>query len=199
MHVLKRENSAINAIHTHTHTPTHSCVPTGQQNPSWSDRKISSEKGSVGPGLEGRVRGDQKSVHSKCDHWSFTVISSHPWADKQWLVLKRWRVKITVNRLLMNIYSIYHPLTTHTHTHTHTHTQALSQHFAEGIEQIRHCQNLLVNHELANWSQSQRLFSFEDDRGKLELNNMQQWWAEYHCIAPNFRICDFTVEGYINP
>ncbi|XP_064396958.1 signal transducer and activator of transcription 5B-like [Halichondria panicea] len=53
---------------------------------------------------------------------------------------------------------------------------ALSQHFAEGIEQIRHCQNLLVNHELANWSQSQRLFSFEDDRGKLELNNMQQWF-----------------------
>lgn len=47
--------------------------------------------------------------------------------------------------------------------------------FQDIVSNIQNCQGLLVNGELANWKQSQRLFNWEDDRGKVELNNMQQW------------------------
>ena len=53
--------------------------------------------------------------------------------------------------------------------------QEMGQRFTEVLEEVRHCQNLLVNRELANWKHSQRLFNWEDDRGKVELNTMQQW------------------------
>lgn len=43
------------------------------------------------------------------------------------------------------------------------------------VGNIQNCHTLLVNGELQNWRQSQRLFNWEDDRGKVELNNMQQW------------------------
>lgn len=43
------------------------------------------------------------------------------------------------------------------------------------LEQIQLAQNMVVNHELANWRQSQRMFNWEDDRGKVELNTIQQW------------------------
>ena len=33
----------------------------------------------------------------------------------------------------------------------------------------------LVAIELGNWKQTQRMFSWEDDRGKSELSNIQQW------------------------
>ena len=56
----------------------------------------------------------------------------------------------------------------------------------ESVEQIRLCQNLLVNQELANWTQSQRLFNWEDDRGKLELNTMQQWCV---CVVCGVCVC----------
>jgi len=44
------------------------------------------------------------------------------------------------------------------------------------LEQIQLAQNMVVNHELANWRQSQRMFNWEDDRGKVELNTIQQWF-----------------------
>ena len=47
--------------------------------------------------------------------------------------------------------------------------------FLDCLEQVHLVQNLVVSQELANWKQSQRMFNWEDDRGKVELNNIQQW------------------------
>ncbi len=52
----------------------------------------------------------------------------------------------------------------------------MNQRFQDALTSIQSCQNLLVNTELANWKQSQRMFNWEDDRGKVELNSMQQWF-----------------------
>ena len=52
----------------------------------------------------------------------------------------------------------------------------MSQRFIDSLQQIRAAQSL-VGHELNNWKQTQRMFSWEDDRGKAELNNIQQWWV----------------------
>lgn len=52
----------------------------------------------------------------------------------------------------------------------------IQQRFQDIVSNIQNCQGLLVNGELANWKQSQRLFNWEDDRGKVELNSMQQWF-----------------------
>ena len=54
-------------------------------------------------------------------------------------------------------------------------TQDLNQLFSAVLEHIRQCQVILIDQELTNWKQSQRLFSWEDDRGKVELSNIQQW------------------------
>ena len=54
-------------------------------------------------------------------------------------------------------------------------SQELGQRFVDCLEQIQLAQNMVVNHELANWRQSQRMFNWEDDRGKVELNTIQQW------------------------
>ena len=35
---------------------------------------------------------------------------------------------------------------------------------------------MVVTGELTNWKQSQRLFSFEDDTARGELNNIQRWF-----------------------
>lgn len=56
-------------------------------------------------------------------------------------------------------------------------SQELGQRFVDCLEQIQLAQNMVVNHELANWRQSQRMFNWEDDRGKVELNTIQQWWG----------------------
>ena len=53
--------------------------------------------------------------------------------------------------------------------------QDLGQRLGECLDQIRLVQDMVVSHELANWRQSQRMFSWEDDRGKVELNSIQQW------------------------
>lgn len=53
--------------------------------------------------------------------------------------------------------------------------QDLGQRLGECLDQIRLLQDMVVSHELANWRQSQRMFSWEDDRGKVELNSIQQW------------------------
>ena len=60
------------------------------------------------------------------------------------------------------------------HVHVHVHVQEMQQRFQDIVTNIQNCQGLLVNGELANWKQSQRLFNWEDDRGKVELNTMQQ-------------------------
>ena len=60
-------------------------------------------------------------------------------------------------------------------SHSHTCTQELNQLFSAVLEHIRQCQLILIDQELTNWKQSQRLFSWEDDRGKVELSNIQQW------------------------
>lgn len=51
----------------------------------------------------------------------------------------------------------------------------MNQRFVDCLAQIRAAQNL-VGVELSNWKQTQRMFSWEDDRGKAELNNIQQWF-----------------------
>ena len=52
--------------------------------------------------------------------------------------------------------------------------QEMNQRFIDCLGQIRAAQNLVAI-ELGNWKQTQRMFSWEDDRGKSELSNIQQW------------------------
>ena len=40
---------------------------------------------------------------------------------------------------------------------------------------MSHVQRMVIQGEIANWRQSQRLFSWEDDTGRVELNNIQHW------------------------
>ena len=47
--------------------------------------------------------------------------------------------------------------------------------FVECVEQISRIQHMVIQGELSNWRQSQRLFSWEDDTGRLELNTIQHW------------------------
>ena len=47
----------------------------------------------------------------------------------------------------------------------------MNQRFIDCLCQIRAAQNLVAI-ELGNWKQTQRMFSWEDDRGKSELSNI---------------------------
>lgn len=53
--------------------------------------------------------------------------------------------------------------------------QEISHRFGDCVEQINRVQQTVIQVELANWRQSQRLFSWEDDTGRLELNTIQHW------------------------
>jgi hypothetical protein len=51
----------------------------------------------------------------------------------------------------------------------------MNQRFMDTLGLIRTVQNLIAV-ELGNWKQTQRMFSWEDDRGKAELSSIQQWF-----------------------
>ena len=53
--------------------------------------------------------------------------------------------------------------------------QELTQRFVDCRDQISSCQAIVVDQELLNWKQSQRKFNWEEDTGRLELNQLQQW------------------------
>ena len=46
----------------------------------------------------------------------------------------------------------------------------------ECLEEVGHLQRLVVAGELSSWKQNQRLFSWEDDAARVELNNIQRWF-----------------------
>ena len=46
----------------------------------------------------------------------------------------------------------------------------------ECLDETGRVKNLVVAGELTNWKHSQRLFSWEDDMGRVELNNIQRWF-----------------------
>ena len=52
-----------------------------------------------------------------------------------------------------------------------------------------------MNHELANWKQSQRMFNWEDDRGKAELNTIQQWFEALSELLWRSRLLSKQVGG----
>lgn len=51
----------------------------------------------------------------------------------------------------------------------------LGQRFMDCMEVVRSAQGM-VKQELLSWKQSQRMFTWEDDRGRVELNQIQQWF-----------------------
>lgn len=52
----------------------------------------------------------------------------------------------------------------------------LTQRFVDTQEQIATCQTIVVDQELLNWKQSQRKFNWEEDSGRMLLNQLQQWF-----------------------
>ena len=50
----------------------------------------------------------------------------------------------------------------------------MNQRSLDTLGQIRTVQSLIAI-ELSNWKQTQRMFITDDDRGKTELNSIQQW------------------------
>ena len=45
----------------------------------------------------------------------------------------------------------------------------------ECLDEVGRTQHVVIL-ELDNWKQSQRQFSWEDDSGRIELNNIQHWF-----------------------
>ena len=51
----------------------------------------------------------------------------------------------------------------------------MGQRFVECLDEVGRAQHVVIL-ELDNWKQSQRQFSWEDDSGRVELNNIQHWF-----------------------
>lgn len=72
----------------------------------------------------------------------------------------------------------------------------MNQRFADCLGQIMTVQNL-VGIELGNWKQTQRMFSWEDDRGKAELSSIQQWSVLFcYCAV---RLAGYTDQDLTQP
>ena len=54
--------------------------------------------------------------------------------------------------------------------------QDLIHRFRECLEEVGRVHHVVVFVVLAQWKQNQRLFSWEDDAGRNELNNIQRWF-----------------------